>query len=80
MYNILRDVCIRIHVLLTQGRSFPCVSYSGLELPKQEVHFGTENTVISSQVLFHDGSLLHSQFNTQLLITVHNSSRIIPHV
>jgi hypothetical protein len=36
--------------------------------------------VISSQVLFHDGSLLHSQFNTQLLITVHNSSRILTHV
>jgi hypothetical protein len=31
--------------------------------------------VINSQVLFHNGSLLHSQFNTQLLITVHNSSR-----
>jgi hypothetical protein len=31
--------------------------------------------VISSQVLFHDGSLLHSELNTQLLITVHNSSR-----
>jgi hypothetical protein len=36
--------------------------------------------VISSQVLFHDGSLLHSQFNTQLLITVHNSSRFLTHV
>jgi hypothetical protein len=34
------------------------------------------NTVTNSQVLFHNGSLLHSQFNTQLLITVHNSSRI----
>jgi hypothetical protein len=36
--------------------------------------------VISSQVLFHNGSLLHSQFNTQLLITVHNSSRNLTHV
>jgi hypothetical protein len=35
--------------------------------------------VTNSQVLFHDGSLLHSQFNTQLLITVHNSSRILIH-
>jgi hypothetical protein len=35
--------------------------------------------VISSQVLFHNGSILHSQFNTQLLITVHNSSRILIH-
>jgi hypothetical protein len=26
--------------------------------------------VISSQVLFHNGSLLHSEFNIQLLITV----------
>jgi hypothetical protein len=32
--------------------------------------------VTNSQVLLHDGTLLHSQFNTQLLITVHNSSRI----
>jgi hypothetical protein len=32
--------------------------------------------VTSSQVLFHDGTLLHSKLNTQLLITVHNSSRI----
>jgi ankyrin repeat protein len=31
-------------------------------------------------VLFHNGSLLHSKFNTQLLITVHNSSRILTHV
>jgi hypothetical protein len=36
--------------------------------------------VKNSQVLFHDGSLLHSKFNTQLLITVHNSSRILTHV
>jgi hypothetical protein len=28
--------------------------------------------VTNSQVLFHNGSLLHSKFNTQLLITVHN--------
>jgi hypothetical protein len=34
------------------------------------------DNVTNSQVLFHDGTLLHSQFNTQLLITVHNSSRI----
>jgi hypothetical protein len=33
-----------------------------------------QHIVISSQVLFHNGSLLHSEFNTQLLITVHNSS------
>jgi hypothetical protein len=31
-------------------------------------------------VLFHNGSLLHSEFNTQLLIVVHNSSRILTHV
>jgi hypothetical protein len=35
------------------------------------------NTVTNSQVLFHNGSLLHSMFNTQLLLTVHNSSRIL---
>jgi hypothetical protein len=39
----------------------------------------TVHTVISSQVLFHNGSLLHSKFNTQLLITVHNSSGILTH-
>jgi hypothetical protein len=39
-----------------------------------------QDIVISSQVLFHDGSLLHSMFNTQLLITINNSSRIITHV
>jgi hypothetical protein len=33
--------------------------------------------VTNSQVLFHNGSLLHSKFNTQPLITVHNSSRIL---
>jgi hypothetical protein len=38
------------------------------------------NIVTNSQVLFHDGSLLHSQLNTQPLITVHNSSRILTHV
>jgi hypothetical protein len=31
--------------------------------------------VISSQVLFHSGSLLHYKLNTQLLITVHSSSK-----
>jgi hypothetical protein len=36
--------------------------------------------VTNSQVLFHNGSLLHSKFNTQLLITVHNSSRILTHI
>jgi hypothetical protein len=36
--------------------------------------------VTNSQVLFHNGSLLHSKFNTQLLITVHNSSRILTQV
>jgi hypothetical protein len=39
-----------------------------------------EGTVTNSQVLFHNGSLLHSKFNTQLLITVHNSSRILTQV
>jgi hypothetical protein len=34
--------------------------------------------VTNSQVLFHDGSLLHSKFNTQLLITVHSSSSFSP--
>jgi hypothetical protein len=28
----------------------------------------------------HDGTLLHSKFNTQLLIAVHNSSRILTQV
>jgi hypothetical protein len=45
-----------------------------------EKDYDNVNSVISSQVLFHDGTLLHSQFNTQLLITVHNSSRIRTHV
>jgi hypothetical protein len=36
--------------------------------------------VISSQGLFHNGSLLHWTLNTQLLITVHNSSRNLTHV
>jgi hypothetical protein len=36
--------------------------------------------VTYSWVLFHNGSLLHSKFNTQLLITVHNSSRILTQV
>jgi hypothetical protein len=31
-------------------------------------------------VLFHDGSLLHSKFNTRPLITISNSSRILTHV
>jgi hypothetical protein len=35
-----------------------------------------QDIVMNSQVLFHDGTLLHSKFNTQLLIAVHNSSRI----
>jgi hypothetical protein len=29
---------------------------------------------------FHTGTLLHSKFNTQLLTTVSNSSRILTHV
>jgi hypothetical protein len=45
-----------------------------------QAYAGDVNIVISSQVLFHNGSLLHSQFNTQLLITVHNSSRNLTHV
>jgi hypothetical protein len=42
-----------------------------------EVRSEFVNIVISSRVLFHDGSLLHSRLNTQLLITVHNTSRIL---
>jgi hypothetical protein len=38
------------------------------------------NIVKNSQVLFHDGSLLHSKFNTQPLITISNSTRILTHV
>jgi hypothetical protein len=37
------------------------------------------STVTNSQVLFQDGSLLHSKFSTQLLITVSNYSRILTH-
>jgi hypothetical protein len=36
--------------------------------------------VTYSWVLFHNGTLLHSKFNTQLLITISNSSRILTHV
>jgi hypothetical protein len=36
-----------------------------------------KHIVISSQVLFHNGSLLQSRLNTQLLITIHSSSRIL---
>jgi hypothetical protein len=36
--------------------------------------------VTISRVLFHNGSLLHSKFNTLQLITVHNSSRNLAHV
>jgi hypothetical protein len=32
-------------------------------------------SVISSQGSTHNGSLLHSRLNTQLLITVHSSSK-----
>jgi hypothetical protein len=39
----------------------------------------TKYIVTNSQVLFHDGTLLHSKFNTQLLITISNSSRILTH-
>jgi hypothetical protein len=39
-----------------------------------------DNIVIGSQVLFHDGSLLHSMFDTLQLITISSSSRILTHV
>jgi hypothetical protein len=39
-----------------------------------------QNIVTNSQVLFHDGSLLHSKFNTQSLIKIRNASRILRHV
>jgi hypothetical protein len=39
-----------------------------------------KDIVTNSHVLFHNGSLLHSMFNTHLLITVHNSSRILTQV
>jgi hypothetical protein len=39
-----------------------------------------ENIVTNSRVLFHDGTLLHSKFNTLQLNTVNNSSRILTHV
>jgi hypothetical protein len=38
------------------------------------------NIVISSQVLFHDGTLMHSKFNTLQLITVHSSPRLLTQV
>jgi hypothetical protein len=44
-------------------------------------YFTNEPPVVTnSQVLFHDGSLLHSKFNIQPLITISNSSRILTHV
>jgi hypothetical protein len=46
----------------------------------QSLRTNNYNIVISSQVLFQDGSLLHSRLNTQLLITINNSSRILTHV
>jgi predicted P-loop ATPase/GTPase len=46
-----------------------------------DIHTGTcQYIVTNSQVLFHNGSLLHSKFSTQLLITVHNSSTILTQV
>jgi hypothetical protein len=36
--------------------------------------------VTNSRVLFHNGSLLHSEFNTQSLITIGNAPRILTHV
>jgi hypothetical protein len=48
-------------------------------LPTSCIPLLTPN-VKNAQVLFHDGSLLHSKFNTQLLITVSNFSRIPAHV
>jgi hypothetical protein len=38
------------------------------------------NILTNSRVLFQNGSLLHSKFNTQPLITISNSSRILTHV
>jgi hypothetical protein len=40
----------------------------------QERLVNNNNIVISSQGSIHNGSLLHSRLNTQLLITVHSSS------
>jgi hypothetical protein len=37
--------------------------------------FCTKHIVISSQGSIHNGSLLHSRLNTQLLIAVHSSSK-----
>jgi hypothetical protein len=42
--------------------------------------YGVVNIVTYSGSSIHDGSLLHSQFNTQLLITVHSFSRFLTHV
>jgi hypothetical protein len=49
-------------------------------IQRENIRPSKNDIVTDSQVLFHDGTLLHSQFNTQLLITVHNSSRNLTHV
>jgi hypothetical protein len=51
--------------------------FSNLEnVPKKILKF-CKSIVTYSGSSIHDGSLLHSKFNTHLLITVHNSSRIL---
>jgi hypothetical protein len=47
---------------------------------RKNVEIERNDIVTNSQVLFHNGNLLHSKFNTQLLITVHKSSRILTQV
>jgi hypothetical protein len=72
--------------ILKQWNSYDIVVYckeSGQITSLQKMFLSDRkkiHIVISSQVLFHNGSLLHSQLNTQLLITVHNSSGNLTHV
>jgi hypothetical protein len=75
MMEVARTSETSVDIQLRTRQYIP--EYSELHTRRRE---NLKSTVISSQVLFHDGSLLHSKFNTPQLITVHNSSIVLTQV
>jgi hypothetical protein len=78
LYHVLTAFVLTVVLVIRDfPPHYPSMKQMAISIPSA---YCQNNIVISLQVLFHDGSLLHSMFNTQLLITINNSSRILTHV
>jgi hypothetical protein len=77
---LARDIVVPIFYRLNFLFCKEYIAYTGVETVYDYHNFQMillMNIVKNSQVLFYNGSLLHSEFNTQSLITIGDASRIL---